>query len=278
RIVLLPGLYTGEATITHGGLEGLPIVIEADAPGTAVLDGRHEAKSCLSLENAPHVAIAGIEARWYATAGIYIVDSPNVAVLNCRIWNDFWMGWPTGSGVFVHRSPGFSGDRNVIFAVERGIQLLQSPRATITHNTILKNMYGAVHFIYSAEGSVSRNNSFAFSGNDQYVVITERDSELETFNSDYNNLGTMLRRPEPGDEIVPDEAVLKVGSKAVISLNSERYESLRAWREATGQDAHSIFAHPKYVDPENRDFRLQPDSPNVGAGENGVTIGALGTE
>ena len=31
-------------------------------------------------------------------------------------------------------------------------------------------MYGAVKFIYSAENSVSRNNSFRFSGNDQYPL------------------------------------------------------------------------------------------------------------
>jgi len=30
------------------------------------------------------------------------------------------------------------------------------------------------------------------------------------------------------------------------------------------------------VDPEHRDLRLKPDSPNIGAGEGGATIGALG--
>ncbi len=278
RIVLLPGLHPGETVLSHGGLEGQPITIEAEQPGTVVLDGRHDAKACLRLEKAPYVVIRGVEARWFKTAGIYIADSPHASAVNCKIWNDFWMGWPIGSGVFVHRSPGFAADHNLIFALERGIQLLQSPRARITYNTILKNMYGAVQFIYSAEGSVSRNNSFAFSGNDQYLIQTQKDQELQTFDSDYNNLGTMLRQPEPGDEIVPEEAILKVGSKAVISLNGERYNSLRAWQEATGQDLHSIFKHPKFVDPEGWNFHLQPDSPNLGAGENGTTIGALGVQ
>ena len=138
-------------------------------------------------------------------------------------------------------------------------------------------MYGAVKFIYSAEDSVSRNNSFCFSGNDQYLVIYQDKREFESFDSDYNNLGTELRSPEPGEEIVPRDPFFRNhGSKAIISLNGERYNSLKGWQKTTGKDLHSIFKDPVYVDPENWDFRLQPDSPNIGAGEDGAVIGALG--
>ena len=285
RVVLLPGFYPGESTLTHGGLEGAPITIEADEAVTVVLDGRRESTTCLRLENAPHVVIRGLEVRWfgkggtfysYNKAGVSVTDSPRVSVLNCRIWNDFWMGWPIGSGISATRSPGLVADRNVIYQMEQGIRLHMSPRARITHNTILRNMYGAVKFLHSAEGSVSRNNSFCFSGNDQYVVAYRDEKELGTFDSDYNNLCTRLRSPDPGDEIVTDDPLLRrCKSKAVISLNRKRYNSLRAWQKATGKDMHSIFKDPKYVDPENWDFRLRPGSPNIGAGEGGATIGAL---
>ena len=286
RIILLPGLYPGESTLTHGGLEGAPITIESQHPGTAILDGRREANVCLHLEKAPHVVIKGLEVRWFGRAdmfysddkaGIFLTDSPHVSILNCKIWNDFWMGWPIGSGIAANRSPGLVADHNVIYQVEQGIRLYQSPRARITHNTILENMYGAVKFIYSAANSVSRNNSFCFSGNDQYLVVYRDKEEFETFDSDYNNLGTELRSPEPGEEIVPSDPFFKNhGSKAIISLNGERYNSLGAWQKATGKDMRSIFKDPKYIDPENWDFRLQPDSPNIGAGEDGAIIGALG--
>ena len=286
RVVLLPGVYPGESVLTHGGVEGAPLTIESDSPGAAVLDSRHHAKTCLRLEHAPHVVIKGLEVRWfgkgdtfysYDKAGIDVRDSPHVTVANCEIWNDFWMGWPIGSGIAAWRSPGLTADHNVIYQMEQGIRLDRSPRSRITHNTILKNMYGAVKFIHSAEGTVSRNNSFCFSGNDQYLVVYADKRELDSFDSDYNNLGTKLRRPDPGDEITPESPFFRHhGSKAVISLNGERYNSLRAWRKATGKDQHSIFADPKYVAPEDWDFHLQPDSPNLGAGEAGRTIGALG--
>ena len=288
RIVLRPGVYPGETVMTHGGIEGAPITIEAEREGAAVLDSRHHANTCLTLRGAPHVVIRGLEVRWFGSgdtfysydkAGIAVHDSPHVTVANCKIWNDFWMGWPIGSGIAAWRSPDLVADHNVIYQMEQGIRLDRSPRSHITHNTILMNMYGAVKFFYSAEGTVSRNNSFCFSGNDQYLAVYADKKELDTFESDHNNLGTKLRSPGPGDEIVPRDPFFRHhGSKAVISLNGERYSSLRAWQEATGKDMHSIFADPKYIDPENWDFRLQSDSPNIGRGEGGTTIGALGVK
>lgn len=285
RIVLRPGVYPGETVLTHGGIEGSPITIEAEREGAAVLDSRHYANTCLALREAPHVVIRGLEVRWFGRgdtfysfgkAGIAVHDSPNVTVADCKIWNDFWMGWPIGSGIAAWRSPGLVADHNVIYQMEQGIRLDRSPRSRITHNTILMNMYGAVKFFYSAEGTVSRDNSFCFSGNDQYLVVYADKKELDTFESDFNNLGTKLRSPDPGDEIVPVNPFFRHhGSKAVISLNGQRYNSLRAWQKATGKDMHSIFADPKYVDPENWDFHLQRDSPNIGAGEGGATMGAL---
>jgi hypothetical protein len=277
RVVLLPGLYAGETTLSHGGLEDAPITIEAERAGTVVLDGRRESEACLRLDKAPYVVIRGLELRWYKRAGVYIADSPHVTVEGCRIWNDFWMGWPVGSGIFAHRSPGVTADHNVIFQMEQGIYLLQSPHSRVTHNTILRNMYGAVKFVYSAEGTVSHNNSFCFSGNDQYLVAYQSEKELETFDSDYNNLATILGSPDPGDKIVPADPFLRTASsKAVIRLNGKRFNSLKAWQETTGKDRHTIFKDPLYVDPENWDFRLKPDSPNIGAGKDGATIGALG--
>jgi len=44
----------------------------------------------------------------------------------------------------------------------------------------------------------------------------------------------------------------------------------------TGLGEHSIAKDPKFVDFENRDFHLQPDSPCKGAGENGVDMGTYG--
>lgn len=53
--------------------------------------------------------------------------------------------------------------------------------------------------------------------------------------------------------------------------------SFDAWKETTGQDAHSIFADPKFVKPTSGNFRLKPESPAVNAGDPAFTaaIGEL---
>ena len=62
-------------------------------------------------------------------------------------------------------------------------------------------------------------------------------------------------------------------------MGGKRYLTMAEWREASGQDEHSIFADPKYVEPygtiDRWDWSVELDSPNIGAGEGGTTIGAF---
>ena len=296
RIVLLPGLYPGEAKLNHGGLEGAPITIAAEKPGTVILDGRKAVPSCLSLNRAPFVVIDGLEIRWFENTGINIVDSPNVSVSRCRIWNGLSELWPNGSGIMANRSPGLNADQNVIFVIEQGIQLLQSPASRITRNTITKNLYGAALFIYSAANSVCKNNCFAFGGNAQYNPAAKDKEELKIFDGDYNNLGTVIgkgyetasqifRSPDhqklfDAQSFEPKDPYYKShGSKSLTQngwSGGPYFTTLVEWQQESGKDLHSIFADPMFVDPANNDFRLKPGSPNIGAGENGENIGALG--
>ena len=47
-----------------------------------------------------------------------------------------------------------------------------------------------------------------------------------------------------------------------------------AWKVTAAQDAHSLFADPKFVKPTTGNFRLQPASPAVDAGDPGFVAGA----
>ncbi len=292
RVILLPGLYTGEAKLTHGGLAGAPITLEAETPGSVVLDGRHEAGACLKLEKASYVTISGFEMRWFAHSGVYAVDSSDVTVSHCRMWNHHWQGVPDGDGIFVHRSPRFAADHNVMYAVAAGITFLESSRARITYNSITAMFNAAAFGPGSAESSVSRNNSFVYNGIDQFALVGNTPEQMATFDSDYNNIGTNVQ-----DVYVKYNAESKIGigstdefvakdpfytnrgaRKGVIWLDGKQYMGLKAWQQGMHKDLHSIFMDPEYVDSEHGDFRLKPGSPNIGAGEGGTTIGAMGVK
>ena len=65
-------------------------------------------------------------------------------------------------------------------------------------------------------------------------------------------------------------------TKRLVAIEGSKFiASLTDWRQRTGLDAHSIFRYPKNANPNGDDYRPVPDSPNIAAGENGTSIGAL---
>lgn len=286
-ILLHPGIYPEPITITSGGVEGRPLILRAVEKWTAILDSGRRAEVMIAIEGAPFVEIHDLEVRWYRRIGIRVHRSPHVVVTGTRIWNAHWHGiWPTGVAVQVDDSPGFEGTDNVLFRQEFGFKLYSSPGSKLTYNTCVANLYAAAIFIRSIEGSVCRNNSFAFQGNDVIVINPNSDDppDLSSFDCDYNNYGTRLRTQPGGisyDSLLPrdsDRALLSE-SKAIVRYyetrgNFQRFLTMREWREYSSLDRHSIFADPLYVGMTDMDFRLSPSSPNIGAGENGGTIGA----
>ena len=283
-VVVLPGVYTGETILAHGGAEGAPIRLKSSEPGKAILDGGKMVASCLRLNESPYVEIGGFEIRWFTRAGIYLSASPHVTIRECFIWNDHHYGRrPVGDGLFCRRSPGLVLDHNVFFTLDYAFGFVESPALRMTHNTIANTLHGGGRFILSLQNSICRNNSITFPGNMHFGIFTQSPADMRTFDCDYNNLAMHIRkstprRPPPEKDIEPikDDFFYRKTSKYLVSWGGKTYNSLDEWRAATGKDRHSIFENPQYEDPANHDFRLKPASPNVGAGERGATIGARG--
>ena len=61
-----------------------------------------------------------------------------------------------------------------------------------------------------------------------------------------------------------------------VSLQQvELSDEWEAW-QAKGMDRHSVIADPLFVDPENDDYRLQPDSPAFGLGFEPIPVDKIG--
>jgi len=296
--VLDPGVYTDYTCMTHGGVDDRRrITIEAlpgSPPGAVTLDGAKRHTALIHLESAPWVTLRGLRILYFRKAGVYAYRSPHTHVDQCVFYNG--PGWVTGCHTFMFWSPHGTVTRSLAVGAEIGFYFLQSPAATVMHNTAAQHMYGAASYTYSARDSVQMYNSFAFAGNDSYTIQTAHPDEMKTFCSDYNNLGTITSTYDPAlktanpalfaevqaQEFKPNyKRYLNTLSKAVIALDNKRYLLMKAWRAETGQDTHSIFADPKYTQPwtpiDSWDWGVQADSANLSVkDEQGAPIGAFG--
>ncbi len=132
------------------------------------------------------------------------------------------------------------------------------------NNLVYNTRTGGFHQHYGKENIV-RNNILAFSK--LYQVQATRVENHLSFTFE-NNI------------VYYDSGVLLSGSwtKVKINMDNNCYwdvsgrdvafvgKSLPGWRKETGHDKKSIIADPMFVDAENFDFRLEPDSPALKMG------------
>lgn len=94
---------------------------------------------------------------------------------------------------------------------------------------------------------MDRHTSFTFKRN---IVLYDRGTILG---------GGWATHPE-GYYTLDENLYWHVGGKPVMFTEGMDFE---AWQEKYGQDKHSIVADPRFVDPQNGDFHLRPDSPAI---------------
>jgi hypothetical protein len=286
RIVVHEGIYLGKVVLTHGGTKDAPISIVSPKRGEAILDGMKDRAdwALLRLEGAPYVVIDGFEVRWFAGSGIYVDRSAGVVIRNCDFWNaHITKGRWSGLGVFSRRSPNIHVHGNTFYSCNRMYNCVQCDGVTVTHNTVARMLHGTLTVAYSA-GATVENNSFTYGGSYALTPVMTKE-QFESFRSDYNNFAMFIPEHRWTEGILPKEKIERVrygsASKALANLfirngHTGNAQGLARWQELTGLDQHSIWVEPMYVDPKKRDFRLQPGSPNIGAGRDGATIGAMG--
>ena len=316
EVLVAPGVYEGTTVIRHGGAAGAPLVVRSTTKWGAILDGNRSVRSVLSLVESSHVEIRDFEARWFSQDGnygaIYAFRSPDVKVRGCRIWNAFWwQSRPQGRGLLAAYSPGFVAERNLIFKTDYAIRLYNSPRSRILHNTATGTSHGGIEIDQSAIDTVIEHNDLAFQGNDVFAITLSDRSRLTQFVSDHNNLGTSLPEWEPKPGTLPSVAHpdLPTHSKAItiVYVHGGTWESgvggypsakwlpdattpptergdpflrlrtIEDWRAFSGHDQHSLFVDPSRADMPALRFELKSNSPLIGAGADGATIGAMST-
>ncbi|UNL92331.1 DUF5123 domain-containing protein [Paenibacillus polymyxa] len=132
----------------------------------------------------------------------------------------------------------------------------------IVNNTLYKNDTlddgsGQLLVQYDTRNNVIKNNIFVASSTD--VLIYNGYTQSSGNVVDYNLYFA------PGGS-----------SGANWTWKDKEYTGFATYKSGTGNDAHSLFVDPKFVNATNGDFHLQPSSPAIDSGSTDNTI--IGTE
>jgi hypothetical protein len=305
------GVYTGSVWMTHGGIKGHPITLAAeeswDSPsGGAILDGKREADyairlghvanvpetwafGCLGPAAVAHVRITGFEIRWYNGLCVRADEAQDIVVDRCKFWGRHYVKGRPGicEGIGITHGERITVSSNLFFTLNTAVRFNSGSGLRLINNTAAKCFHRVIGIV-GARDIYLRNNSFAFGAS---YLLQIHGVELNAIDSDYNNFAVYLRSDSAGYKSTPPAELHQreandfyYGETKALAAWDERtadkpnpyLETLTPWRAATGQDRHAIAAHPRYADPQHRDFRLMTNSPNIGRGENGAAIGALG--
>lgn len=198
-------------------------------------------------------------------------------------------------------SPGTKIQNNLIHDVEAnhyggwGIYNDEGSSHILIENNVVYNTKFAGYNIHFCKEVTVRNNIFAL-GRLQQLSRSRVEPHKSVFfenNIVYWKEGVLLDknwRDKPYDFFFHPKN--KSGMREVTStfdmdwnlyhnptqvLSEVRFNKL-SWAEwqAAGKDQHSVYADPKFVDPDHYDFTLQPDSPAFALGFKAIDLSSVG--
>lgn len=268
-LILLPGTYREPMRPRISGTDQYPILIRSEQPASTTLDITGISNSAIEVLNIDYVQIEGLtlKSRPYSSGtNIFVNNTKNIRIAHMigeyppeASFTKFKLG---ASGLVAVNSPGILIEDNLFIGAVINIAVAASHDATIRHNTmILGGNYGIVIVPGSSE------ETYHIQGNlfDRVVMDYKKGPCIWMFDpaakltSDYN----LFHIPEDfsgGTGKLPSEETVT--------------KTLEEWQKISQLDAHSLAAKPHFIDPENNDFRLAPDSPGKAALPDGSDIGA----
>lgn len=198
-------------------------------------------------------------------------------------------------------SPGTAVRNNLVHDVNAnryggwGIYADEGSTSVLIENNIVYNTkYGTFNIHYAKDLTV-RNNIFAMGRLQQYSRSKQEKHTTAYFEGNiiYWTQGKLMVEEYKWDNIrykmstnpyaPPIETNVTYVSDWNIFYNPNLTRDLldfgeRSWEQwqAEGHDLHSLYVDPMFVDPENHDFRLRPDSPALKLGFQPIDMSHVG--
>lgn len=255
ELVLLPGHYREILRPRVSGTAGHPITIRAQTPLAAVLDLDQSLPVAVEVINANHITVDGllITGGAFPRSQCFVLNhARGITIRNCEVdyperssFDLLRLGY---GGLVAHQAPDLTVENNLFVCCVWGVALSHAPNTRVLGNTIV--------------------------GEGNYGVVIVPGSHDERYTIEHNifyravmgyKTGPAIWVFDPMPELVSDFNVFHIPEehKGTIGKlpSTDRLFPLAQWQEGSGLDQSSIAAQPLFVDPENRDFTLRPDSP-----------------
>lgn len=266
-VLVLPGAYPQSIVPRVSGTAERPIVFRSAEPREAVIDLREQLQVGVEIMNVDHVHIEGFSIRGGVFSGghnFVIGNAEGVRVAGCRVelpaaasWDRLRLGH---GGMVATHAPGLVVEDNVFACGYVGVGVAASDGARIAHNVIIgEGNYGVVMVPDDPD------EQYHVTDNVFYRAIMGYKTGCQIWMMNVHAELTADRNLF----FIPEDHNATIGTLP----ETERFETLAAWQEATGHDRSSRVDRPSFVDRDSGDFRLAPDSPGHDLGADDTPVG-----
>ncbi len=209
---------------------------------------------------------------------IYNVDSRT---------NPAYGGERSAGGIYVDGGAHITIEGNTVFSANIGIELASEHPGRETSDILVRNnmlyhnhMTGIALGGYDSERGSTRNvilvnntlfhNDTDHTGSGEMLLQYDVQNTMVKNNILYaNGQGILISNPflENRNNVVDYNLYFADGSPARWQWRKRWFLGFDAYRTGTGNDAHGLFADPRFVAPARADLHIQPGSPAVDRGD-----------
>ncbi|NLZ63949.1 MAG: hypothetical protein GX902_09085, partial [Lentisphaerae bacterium] len=265
--LIQPGSYYDELAPMHGGKPGQPIVFRRNGPGQAIIDGQGLRFQLIKLLDLEHIVIDGLTMinpeEGCRNGVIYLNKCSDISISNCRMGVDKVVYYTSGPFLRAGSCQRLRFENNQGWGGDYPLTLVGCNDVLIKNNTIVDGTMTGSHIVDSREVTIINNlwcRPCIPEKSNQCLFFTA--IETDKIVCDYN----LFFSPYPTHKV----GLIRAGNATPLVYG----DNLIDWQKNSPFDKHSIQADPRFRDYEKGDFRLQPDSPALGAGKDGENIGA----
>lgn len=277
-VLVAPGEYRHPIAPIISGRPLKRITFRAQGDGKAIINGMAVLDALVSLREKNYVTVEGFcldtgSSGWFiAPKLVELANCEGVEVLNCRRYmpagatvsadaEQFW----ASTGVEAMGCKNLRIEGNVIWAARYPLRVFGCEDVLVKNNTFVDKSVVTIQIGDTGLGA----RGLRFVNNLLYESQSFRNSFFWiNQESEYEIDHNLYYATDPSLGLA---AIRGTGADPVAAA-----ADLAQWQQISRQEAHSIQADPMFVSAEDRDYRLRPGSPAIGAGEAGADIGALG--